>query len=93
MTRRIRNLHDFLEAVKMIPFALVIAGYVFLAAWVTGWLAANGWPVWLAFCALIAITVFGLWQAYLFFTAWEKIRRKLNKPSGHDNQRDNDNHG
>ena len=91
MTRRIRNMKDFIEAVKIIPFALVIAGYVFLAAWVTVWLATNGWPVWIAFCALIAIVIFGLWQAYLFFTTWEKLKNKMN-PSGHHNQRDNDNH-
>ena len=91
MTRRIRNMKDFIEAVKIIPFALVIAGYVFLATWVTVWLATNGWPVWIAFCALIAIVIFGLWQAYLFFTTWEKLKNKMN-PSGHHNQRDNDNH-
>lgn len=88
MIRRIRNMKDFIEAVKMLPFALVLVGYTFLAAWVTGWLVTNGWPVWFAFCALIAIVVFGIWQGYLFFTSWEKLRDKIN-PSGHENQRDN----
>ena len=74
--KRIRNLQDLMIAMRLISFALVIAGYAFLAAWAAGWLASNGWPVWLAFCALIAIVIFGFWQGYLFFTNWEKLRNR-----------------
>lgn len=90
MTRRIRNMKDFVAALKMLPATLVVVGYAFLAAWVTGWLATNGWPIWLALCAWAGIMIFGFWQGYLFVMTWEKILRKINNPSGHENQRDND---
>ena len=90
MTRRIRNMKDFVAALKMLPATLVVVGYAFLAAWVTGWLATNGYPIWFALCAWAAIMIFGFWQSYLFVMTWEKILRKINNPSGHENQRDND---
>ena len=91
MTRRIRNMKDFVAALKMLPAALVVVGYAFLAAWVTGWLATNGWPIWFALVAWAAITIFGWWQAYLLVMTWEKILRKINNPSGHENQVNNSN--
>lgn len=72
MSRRIRNLKEFVEAVKMLPSALVIVGYAFLGAKAGFWLASNGWPAWTALLAIAVIMFFGMWQAYLFYTKWPK---------------------
>lgn len=57
---------------RVLSAGLVVAGYAFLGAWLSGWLEANEYPSWLSFAALPLVAVFGLWQGWLFLTRTTK---------------------
>lgn len=67
---------DLIMFGRVISVGLVIAGYTFLGAWLSGWLAANGYSEWFSFAALPAGVIIGLWQGWLFLN---KKNDKKNK--------------
>ena len=64
---RMRNgLKDVALFGRVLSTGLLVAGYAFLGAWLSGWLEANEYPSWLSFAVLPLTAVFGLWQGWLF---------------------------
>ncbi len=63
---RSQTLKDMILFGRVLSTGLLIGGYVFLGACVSGWLKNNGYPRPLVVLAPIAITLFGLWQGWLF---------------------------
>lgn len=70
------NLKDFVAFGKIISVGLVIAGYTFLGAWLSGWLTANNYSKWLSLAALVAGVLMGLWQGWLVLTKNNKRDNK-----------------
>lgn len=68
MMRMQNGLKDVALFGRVLSAGLVVAGYAFLGAWLSGWLEANGYPSWLSFAALPLAALFGLWQGWLFLT-------------------------
>ena len=69
---KLKNLRDAFMFMKVLSAGLVIAGYAFLGVWVSNWLAKNNWPLWISFTAIPVITLFGMWQGWLFLTKGRK---------------------
>ena len=64
---RMRNgLKDVALFGRVLSTGLLVAGYAFLGAWLSGWLEANEYPSWLSFAVLPLSAAFGLWQGWLF---------------------------
>lgn len=83
---KINGFRDVIIFGRVLSAGLVVAGYAFLGVWLSNWLASEGWPLLLSLCAVPAVTVFGMWQGWLFLT---KGRTNKNPP-GHESQRDSD---
>ena len=70
-----KNLKDLFLFGRILSPALVISGYVFLSVWVCDYLLKNNWPKFIAFLSIPLITVFGLWQGWLFFSKNSKNKK------------------
>ncbi len=75
---KLNNLRDVLAFGKVLSAGIVVAGYAFLGVWLSDWLAKNGWPVLVSLCAVPIVTVFGMWQGWLFLTKTGKKKGEKN---------------
>lgn len=63
---RSQTLKDVILFGRVLSAGLLIGGYVFLGVYASGWLSRNGYPLAVVVLAPIAVTLFGLWQGWLF---------------------------
>ena len=66
------NLREVMLFGRVISAGLVVAGYAFLGVWLANWLMSKGWHALLALMAVPLVTVFGMWQGWLFLTKGRK---------------------
>ena len=60
---------------KVLSVGLLIGGYAFAGVFIARWMEGKGYPPLLVAAAPVAVTLFGLWQGWLFLTQFGKKKK------------------
>ena len=69
---RSKTLKDVVLFGRVLSTGLLVGGYVFLGVYLSSWLEGKGWPRLLVALTPVAVTLFGLWQGWLFLKQFGK---------------------
>lgn len=78
---RSKTLKDIVLFGRVLSVGLLVGGYVFFGVYVSGWMEARGWAPLAVALTPVAMTLFGLWQGWLFL-------RQIGKKNRNDNVND-----
>ena len=63
-----KNFKEIFLFARVLSTGIVVAGYAFLGVWLSNKMLINGWNKFFAFAIIPVLTIFGMWQGWLFIT-------------------------